>query len=981
MQNKLLKNLLLLFTAVMVHTGVSAQIPDPVETDTLAPYVTTATTVTNVTTSSAILGGNVTANGGATVTERGVVYSTTNLVPTIGDSKVIIGSGNGVYSQTVSGLRGGTTYYVRAYATNIIGTSYGTVATFTTLSVPPFITTSEVSAVTGTGATVGGDVTFSGGAAVTERGVVYSSSNATPTVTDTKIAVGTGTGVFAQTLTGLTPGTLYYLRAYAINAAGTSYGAVASFTTGGASVTSNTASSITTNTAVLGGEVTAIGASSVSERGIVLIEGTGTPTLADTKITMGSGFGAFSQTVTNLKPATTYSVRAYATNSTATNYGGTYTFTTKTTLLSINTTGQVITNAIVVTYALAFAEPVSGITPGNFSVTYTGTINNPYVTAITGAGTAWNVTAYTGTGEGLLTLRFVNDNGITPLVNNAVPVIGQTFTIDRTAPTMLMASIRSNNADTVWARNGDSVLLTFRANEAIRTPVVTIAGQTATVTDLGGNMWKAGYLTKPTDTDGIVPFTISITDIAGNTTATVTGTTNATQVNFDKINPAVTSINRANVDNTNAATVQFTVTFSDVVTGVDAADFSLTSLALSGASITGITGSGAVYTITVNTGTGNGTIRLDLKATGTGIIDRPGNPILTGFTTGHVYTIAKSFTTPVVKTNNPATVCTPSTVDLTAAAVTAGSDPFLTYTYYTDAAGTAPLTNPAAVSASGTYYIVGTNILNLSSAPVPVAVTILTIQKPVVSFNFDSYCTNKPVNFTSTSVVTNSGVVDYLWTDNNNHSASTANTAFTYTTAGTYNVKLKVSSSVCPTIADSLTRPVGVVIPTAAVRMPTRDIMIGEQVQLQAARTFGTSYKWTPATGLTNSTSASPAVRLEKEQQYIISIGEASGCVTNDSLLVRVFGKQIYVPTVFSPNGDGINDKLFVNLVNTQQLKVFRVFNRYGKKVFETTNVSTGWDGTFNGVMQPMDTYVWYVEAIDKGGYVIVDQKSVTLLR
>jgi gliding motility-associated-like protein len=980
MRNKLLKSLLLLFTTLVIHTGVSAQVPDPVETDTLAPYVTTTTTVSNVTTSSATLGGNVTANGGANVTERGVVYSITNPTPTIGDSKLIIGNGNGVYSQTVTGLRGGTTYYVRAYATNIIGTSYGVVTTFTTLSVPPFITTSEVSGVTGTGATVGGDVTFSGGATVTERGVVYSTSSNPPTVSDTKLAIGNGTGGFTQTLTGLTPGTLYYLRAYAVNSAGTAYGAVASFTTGGASVTSNAASSITTNTANLGGEVTAIGASFVTERGVVLVEGTGIPTLADTKVIMGNGFGAFSQTVTNLKPATTYSVRAYATNSTATNYGGIYTFTTKTTLLSINTTGQVITNAIVVTYALSFAEPVSGITPGNFSVTYTGTINNPYVTAITGSGTAWNVTCYTGTGEGLLTLRFVNDNGISPLVNNAVPVIGQTFTIDRTAPAILMTSIRSNNADTAWAKNGDSVLLTFRANEAIRTPVVTIAGQTAAVTDLGGNMWRAGYLTKSTDTEGIVPFTISITDIAGNTAATVTGTTNATQVSFDKTNPVVSSINRAGTDNTNAASVQFTVSFSDPVTGVDAADFSLSTAALSGATITSITGSGAVYTVTVNTGTGNGTIRLDLNATGTGIIDRPGNPILVGFTTGQVYTIAKNLTTPVVKTNNPATVCTPSTVDLTAAAVTAGSDPFLTYKYYTNAAGTVLLSNPAAVSVSGTYYITGTNVLNLSSAPVPVVVTILTLQKPVVSFTFDSYCTNTPVNFTSTSVTTNSGVIDYLWTDNNNHTASTAAASFTYAAAGSYNVKLKVSSQVCPTIADSLTRTVAVVVPTAAIRMPTQDVSINQPVQLQA-RTFGTSYNWAPAAGLSNSAIPNPVVTTGSEQRYLISIREASGCVTNDSLLVRVFAKHIYVPTVFSPNGDGINDKLFVNLVGVQQLKVFRIFNRYGKKLFETSNLSTGWDGTFNGVMQPMDTYVWYVEAIDKGGYVIADQKSVTLLR
>lgn len=977
MRNKLLKSLLLLFTVVLIQNRAAAQIPDPVETDTLAPYVSTTTTVTNVTTSSALVGGNVTGNGGAVVTERGVVYSTTNTSPTIGDGKLIIGSGNGAYSQVLSGLRGGTTYYIRAYATNIIGTSYGVATSFTTASVPPFITTNEVSAVTGTGATAGGDVSFSGGAAVTERGVVYSTSNNLPTVSDTKVSIGTGTGVFSQALTGLGTGTSYYLRAYAINASGTAYGAVVNFTTGGATVSSALPSLVTTNTAVLGGEVTAIGASSVTDRGIVLMEGTGTPTLADTKIAMGNGFGAFSQTATGLKPATTYSVRAYATNSTATNYGGTQTFTTKTTLLSINTTGQVITNAIVVTYAVSFAQPVSGITTSNFSVTHTGSINNPYLTAITGSGNAWNITSYTGTGEGTLTLNFVNDNGIFPLVNNAVPVAGQTFTIDRTAPVVLLASIRSNGNDTAWARSGDSVYLTFRANEALRTPVVTVAGQTVALTDLGGNLWRAGYLTKPTDTDGIVPFTISITDLAGNTAATVTASTNATQVGFDKTNPAVSSINRADANNTNAASVGFTVAFDDVVKGVDATDFSLTTTGLSGAVITAITGTGSVYTVAVGTGTGNGTIRLDLNASATGITDRSGNAIASGFTTGQVYAIIKSLATPVVKTNDPAAVCAPSMVDLTDAAVTAGSDPALTYRYYTDAAATVPLSNPSAVSASGVYYITGTNVFNLSSAPVAVTVTVITVQKPVPAFSFDSYCVNAPVNFTSTSVT--NGAVNYTWSDNNGHAANTASASFTYAATGTYAVKLKLSSQQCPAIADSITRPITIAAPTAAIRMPLVDARIGEPTQLQA-RTFGASYTWLPGVGLSNGSIANPKVSANAEQQYRIAIKEASGCVTVDTLLVRVFEKSIYVPTVFSPNGDGRNDKLFVNLVSAQ-LKVFRVFNRYGKKVFETSNSGTGWDGTFNGVAQPLDTYAWYVEAIDKNGNIVVEQGGITLLR
>ena len=95
-----------------------------------APTVT-SNSINQFTNNSALLGGNVTADGGATVTERGVVYGTST-APTIANTKVAIGSGTGTFSQTATGLNAGTTYYVRAYATNSAGTGYGSEYSFTT---------------------------------------------------------------------------------------------------------------------------------------------------------------------------------------------------------------------------------------------------------------------------------------------------------------------------------------------------------------------------------------------------------------------------------------------------------------------------------------------------------------------------------------------------------------------------------------------------------------------------------------------------------------------------------------------------------------------------------------------------------------------------------------------------------------------------------------------------------------------------------
>jgi gliding motility-associated-like protein len=103
--------------------------------------------------------------------------------------------------------------------------------------------------------------------------------------------------------------------------------------------------------------------------------------------------------------------------------------------------------------------------------------------------------------------------------------------------------------------------------------------------------------------------------------------------------------------------------------------------------------------------------------------------------------------------------------------------------------------------------------------------------------------------------------------------------------------------------------------------------------------------------------------------------------VTVDSLLVRIFDNRIFVPNVFTPNGDGINDKLFVNLAGIRQLRYFRIFNRYARLVFETNDAAIGWDGRYNNELAPMDTYVWAAEVVDKFGNITVRRGNVTLLR
>ena len=292
------------------------------------PVVTT-TAVTNVAQTTATSGGNVTSDGGTTVTIRGVCWSTSP-TPTVAGNHTIDGSGTGSFISNLTGLTPATPYYIRAYATNSVGTAYGSELQLTTLSViMPTLTTTSASNITQTTAISGGNVTSDGGATVTARGVCWSTSP-TPTTAGSHTTDGSGTGAFTSNLTGLTPNTPYYIRAYATNSLGTAYGSELTFTTLSIitpTVITTPVTNITQTTATSGGNVTSDGGATVTARGVCWSTSS-TPTIAGSHTTDGSGSGTFVSNLTGLTLNTPYYIRAYATNSLGTAYGNELTFTT-----------------------------------------------------------------------------------------------------------------------------------------------------------------------------------------------------------------------------------------------------------------------------------------------------------------------------------------------------------------------------------------------------------------------------------------------------------------------------------------------------------------------------------------------------------------------------------------------------------------------------------------------------------------------------
>lgn len=308
------------------------------------PTVTTLAT-TNVAYTTATCNGNVVSNGGRTVTECGICYSTES-EPTIDDRKAVSATTMGTYVCQLTGLQAGTTYHCRAYAVNAEGVSYGGERTFITLAYTlPNVQTGGVSNVGHTSATCAANVLSDGGQAVTERGICYALSS-NPTTADSKITVGAGTGSFTATLSDLQAGQTYHYRAYAVSAQGTAYGEERTFDTQAYSVPSvqtGDAANITYSSAQCSGTVLSDGGQAVSVRGICYSVSPN-PTIENTCARKGNGVGTFTATLNNLKIGKTYYYRAYATNALGTTYGEERSFTTQNTFAGIIPSGTTFTS-------------------------------------------------------------------------------------------------------------------------------------------------------------------------------------------------------------------------------------------------------------------------------------------------------------------------------------------------------------------------------------------------------------------------------------------------------------------------------------------------------------------------------------------------------------------------------------------------------------------------------------------------------------
>jgi gliding motility-associated-like protein len=292
--------------------------------------------------------------------------------------------------------------------------------------------------------------------------------------------------------------------------------------------------------------------------------------------------------------------------------------------------------------------------------------------------------------------------------------------------------------------------------------------------------------------------------------------------------------------------------------------------------------------------------------------------------------------------------------------------------------GTLSISNATMAQNNNQYHVV---ITGSCSIAVTSTAAKLSVVKPVAAFTFQKNCENVPVTFTNQSTAVGTGPVKYTWNYGDGLSNMGMEATHTYANAGTYTVQLIATPVGCPFLSDTVEKTVVIEKAIAGQRLATVDAIANRNIQLQP-RDYNASYKWYTATDAVISTAKAPQVKLQSEKTVYVDMTFASGCTTTDSVLVRVFkNDDVFVPSAFTPDGDGHNDYLKVIMVDVKKLNYFRVFDRWGNLVFETNDPARGWDGTYKGQKQRGETYLWNCQAVAQDGTIIKKSGNVTLIR
>ncbi len=248
-----------------------------------------------------------------------------------------------------------------------------------------------------------------------------------------------------------------------------------------------------------------------------------------------------------------------------------------------------------------------------------------------------------------------------------------------------------------------------------------------------------------------------------------------------------------------------------------------------------------------------------------------------------------------------------------------------------------------------------------------------------VDFDFVANCDSGYVRFINKYPALQSAAGQYSWDFGDGTTSAAVSPTHRYSQSGSYPVKLKLTTSTnC--LDDSLTKTV--VMPGLPVTISAdQTIFTGQKIQL-FVNGSGTTYQWSPATGLSNPFVERPFASPVQDITYKAVVISNNGCSGEDSVRITVADLDgIYVPTAFTPNNDGKNDDIKPVFGLKFTLKEFSIFDRWGERVFTTGSRNEGWTGKINGIEQNPGVYIWILRYVDDKGKTVERKGAFVLIR
>ncbi len=254
-------------------------------------------------------------------------------------------------------------------------------------------------------------------------------------------------------------------------------------------------------------------------------------------------------------------------------------------------------------------------------------------------------------------------------------------------------------------------------------------------------------------------------------------------------------------------------------------------------------------------------------------------------------------------------------------------------------------------------------------------ITLAIGEKPVVDYSFTKDCRG---NVQYRSTLANAATVDkWQWDFGDGRFSMQKDPSHFFEKDNSYTTKLWAAAGDCT--SDTIAKTIDISRVHAFAGNDTIAV-VNQSIQLHA--TGGANYEWIPHDFLSNAFIADPAATLARDQTYILIVKNDDGCEAKDTINIKVYEHlEIYVPSAFTPNGDGRNDVLHVVAPGLKQLFYFRIYNRWGQVVFETKDLLRGWDGRINGQTPETGVYVWIIKGVNYLNNVVGRKGTVTLIR